>query len=192
MSRKRSRVTSVKITRENGKSHTKHISYSNDCFAEGSMVLTCAGEREIETVQPGDQIWSLDCNRQILVRERVIKTLEYSSGKVLRFVCEGSREFRVTAYHSILTRSGWRKAGKLRVGDMVRFRSNAGKFIWCAVEAPAEPFGEQKVFNLITSGQHNYIVNGTVAHNFTFLRLLRVAFYRFLYHRGRKVALREA
>jgi hypothetical protein len=40
------------------------------------------------------------------------------------------------------------------------------------------PTGQEDVYNLHTDGEHNFIVHGMVAHNFTFLRRTRMLLHR--------------
>jgi hypothetical protein len=43
----------------------------------------------------------------------------------------------------------------------------------------------ENVYNLITSGEHNFIVDGIVAHNFTFLREARCLLHHALFDSAR-------
>jgi hypothetical protein len=90
---------------------------------------------------------------------------------------DGGESLRTTAHHSFLTRRGWVKASALRVGD--RFVHAISKE--AVVSSVAATGKSEKVYNLYTAIEHNFIVDGVVAHNFTFLRRFRTLVHRLLF-----------
>lgn len=82
----------------------------------------------------------------------------------------------LTPNHRLLTSGGWTRLDRLRAGDaLVRPDAGAQGSTVLAVEPTSRV---ESVFNLGTTGEHSYIVDGLVAHNFTHLRWLRSWWHR--------------
>ena len=84
----------------------------DECFVEGTLISTPAGDVPIEHIQPGMTVHNATGIGTVMAtsarKVHDLVTLEYSDGTVL--TC--------TANHPIFTESGWRKAGSLAVGSM--------------------------------------------------------------------------
>ena len=89
----------------------------------------------------------------------------------------------VTPAHSFLTVAGtWRRAGQLKVGDELAVHGHVQER--ATVIRSIVPAGQtDAVFNLHTAHDHSFIVesghsDGLLAHNFSYLRALRVLMHR--------------
>jgi Ca2+-binding RTX toxin-like protein len=79
------------------------------CFTEGTLILTAGGEREIETLVPGDMVWTLDHGYQPL--RWIGKTTVPAKGRLAPIVIEAGalgnrRTLRVSPQHRMLLQ-GW-------------------------------------------------------------------------------------
>jgi hypothetical protein len=73
---------------------------------------------------------------------------------------------------SFKTDSGWKRASQLQAGDTLLRVDDSGESRLVRIEAITIEAPES-VFNLHTTGPHNFIAEGVLAHNFTELRWLR-------------------
>ena len=102
----------------------------------------------------------------------------YNASPITRIVLDGeSRDLRTTAHHSFKTDSGWKRASQLQAGDTLLRVDDSGESRLVRIEAITTEAPEP-VFNLYTTGPHNFIAEGVLAHNFTELRWLRTWAHR--------------
>jgi len=84
----------------------------DECFVEGTLVATPAGDVPIEQIQPGTYVYNATGIGQVEALSAKcsgnLVTLEYDDGTTI--TC--------TANHPICTESGWKQAGTLAVGSM--------------------------------------------------------------------------
>lgn len=146
---------------------------SGGCFPASALVSTPGGLRRIVDVSVGEDIFSWSPNGGMVPR-RVTVVKRYSPQQVLRLVVASGRALCVTGHHTMLSQRGWVRVRSLRVGDSLTNPFDGLEQINAVELLPkAEP-----VFNLTTSGEHTFIVDGFVAHNFTELRKLRTLLHR--------------
>ena len=132
------------------------------CFPADAKVLTVHGYRPISEIKKGALVVS---GQQELVR--VKKVFECGTSPIL-CLHVGGRKIRTTGHHTFLTDRGWVKASGLRLGDRLE-GPEAGTITRFSTEK------REKVYNLHTTGDCTFVVEGVVAHNFTELRVLRTA-----------------
>lgn len=105
---------------------------SNDCwcpscFLPGTQVSTPQGEKPIETLKPGDEVYSFD----ELTGKKLLNVVQNSPVRTVPqyyiIKTESGREVKVTAEHPFLTKSkedqseGGVLGGLGRLGELVRF-----------------------------------------------------------------------
>ena len=142
------------------------------CFPAAARVLTATGYRPISDIEPGDLVVSYAPDGGTTLRP-VTRKLVHGSCTIQRVVLTDGAPLRATANHKVLTARGWLQVKDLRPGDelvRVEGRSTVGE-----VEAEATP---EPVYNLYTAGEHTFVVEGVVVHNFTHLRVLRTWMHR--------------
>jgi hypothetical protein len=83
----------------------------------------------------------------------------------------------VTPSHSFLSARGWLRADQLREGDMLALHQTSGNEMHSVSSVTSSGFADS-VYNLITSEEHTFIVDGLVVHNFSYLRSLRTWLHR--------------
>lgn len=144
------------------------------CFPATARVLTATGPRPIADVEPGDLVISYRPDGTTCVRP-VTRKLAHGECTIHRVVLDRGVALRATANHRVLTTRGWLKVRDLHPGDEVVRPEDRS----VVVEVQAEPKPEP-VYNLYTAGEHTFVVEGVVVHNFTHLRVLRTWMHRLL------------
>ena len=149
---------------------------SSACFPGSALVATPGGPCRIASIRRGDLILSW-CRRTSTTAARAVTAVQAHGPRALLLVRqEGGGELAVTPNHRMLTSRGWVRVDRLGPGDaLVRPDASAQAATVLAVEPNPRV---EPVFNLVTAGEHSYIVDGLVAHNFTHLRWLRTRWHR--------------
>ena len=159
---------------------------ATSCFPTTTRILTPTGHREIGDIEPGDTVLSTNASGQ-LVRATVTAKKSYGASPITRIILDGeSRDLRTTAHHSFKTDSGWKRASQLQAGDTLLRVDDSGNSQLVRIKAITTEAPEP-VFNLYTTGPHNFIAEGVLAHNFTELRWLRTWAHRLVvdpFHSG--------
>ena len=88
------------------------------CFPAGTMVSTPDGEREIESLRPGDVVLTRDGPH------RVARTMRRRYDGAFVRITAGGRSLTATVNHPVWTTRGWQRADALRAGDTLQ---NAAK-----------------------------------------------------------------
>jgi hypothetical protein len=153
----------------------RSVGYGDACFPASARVLTPRGERYIASFVSGDVVLSFDAVDGRLLERVITKTLKHPPRRIWMIDFADHRPaLWTTQNHSLLTLRGWVRVDRLKSSDcLVR--------VW-GEPSPIErvfPTGKkEEVYNLFTAGEHNFIVDGLVAHNFTFLRSIRASWHR--------------
>jgi hypothetical protein len=146
------------------------------CVPGDTKILTPSGaERPIDSLKAGDIVMSFDCAKGLLVPARILKLKRCGRRPIIKLILDDSRELRGTASHSLLTPARrwrrWRPIGRIGVGDEVISVTGPRRV------ASISPDRIEPVYNLVTSGQYNFVAGGVITHNFTWIRGPRMAFY---------------
>jgi len=127
------------------------------CVAAGTPIATPAGPRPIETLRPGDPVWSYDRTRERVVEARVA-SVESSSAELTLHFAGG---LRVTPDHPLLASGAWVEAGEVAPdAELLRrdgTRVRAGH--------PETVEGRVRVFDLAIDGPHNFFAADRLVHN---------------------------
>jgi len=138
------------------------------CFTADTMIDTPNGDKKISSMKRGDKIFSYDKGKKTV--EYVKNSVVYPPAKVWDFILSNGNKVSATEHHTMLTTKGWKKFGDLIVGKSKLICPKTGKHL--IIKHKTNPRREL-VYNLHTTGSHNFIANGLVAHNFTFARRFR-------------------
>jgi len=137
------------------------------CFTKDTKILTPTGEKNIISLKKGDKVISFVNGKRTVetVKSRII----YPVQTVWDFELSNGKTVSATDHHTMLTHSGWKKFGDIIVGKDKLICSD-GKSVIIKHKKNARL---ELVYNLTTTGCHNFIANGLVAHNYTFARKFR-------------------
>lgn len=158
------------------------------CFPADARVLTINGYRAISSLRPGDRVISYSPTDGVTKPRLVKKVLEYGPKRLCKIDLASSHcSVRTTPSHSFLTQSGWLRASQLKSGDVL-ICSDADKEIVSVTRLP----NTETVYNLITDCEHTFIVDhGVIAHNYSYLRDIRVAADNFIVAARKRFAARK-
>jgi Pretoxin HINT domain len=147
------------------------------CFPANANIFTVGGKQAISSLQKGDYVLSRS-RAGALVARRITDVKVHSPSYiwVIGFDDHGPK-IRTTGSHTVLSRRGWIRVSCLRSGDEL-VQPETG--IFRRVQRISATDDAEPVYNLSTEGEHNFIVEGIVAHNFTTLRRVRTLMHRLL------------
>ena len=139
------------------------------CFAEGTLVETCAsGAQPIETIREGDEVLSENEASGMIECARVSRTFERFASDVaeISFATEAAPDetFAATLDHPFwIEGRGWTAVRDLKPGDVGSSPMHRQVTV---TRGPAAVSGRQ-VYNLEVTGTHTYFVGATqiLAHN---------------------------
>lgn len=156
-----------------------------ECFPFSALILTPYGEVPIGETYVGQIILSRR-NDGLLVPRPITKKLVYGVTPIIEVKFEsGNKSFECAPVHSFLSNKGWLSIQKLHPGDsIVQFDSSL-----CRIESILPTSKMEPVFNLYTQGEHNFIANGCVAHNFTRFRTLRTFIHRMFFDKVPEISI---
>jgi len=149
------------------------------CFPASTLIETPSGQAALGKLSEGDMV--LSYSRGALVPRRITRKLVHKPAKLVTVEFEtGGTALVCTSSHSFLSNRGYQSLEKLHAGDSIMRVGPSG--IEERRIGSITPTGMLKpVFNLYTEGEHNFIADGCVAHNFTNLRMLRVVMHKLLF-----------
>ncbi len=155
------------------KSNEEFYKRHPNCFPFRTLIDTPSGQVKIGELVEGQLVLSYDAGTlvpRIITQKRVLGPTQ-----IIRVEFSSGHKLFATNHHTFLTEQGWKKLSCFRPGDVI-VRADGLKPVVTRLVAQKEEF----VFNIYTAGEHNFIADGFVAHNFTVLRGLRTALHRLL------------
>lgn len=149
-----------------------------NCFPYSTLIETPTCQTQIGNLSEGQMILSYSKNG-VLVPRRITRKLVHEATPLVKVTFESEDSTLVcTANHSFKTDKGYQALHDLRPGDFITRVVSSETVLHCIKSIT--PTGTiEPVFNLYTQGEHNFIADGCVAHNFTHFRMLRVVLHRF-------------
>lgn len=142
------------------------------CFPASAQVLTPNGQCSIADLEIGDMIVSYKSNGTSILRP-ITRKLKHGKEFISCVRLSDGKEIRATSNHTILSNRGWLRINQLLKGDHL-IQIDGTK---CVEEVVIEPISKP-VYNIYSAGEHNFIVDGVVVHNFTTLRLVRTLIHQ--------------
>jgi len=148
------------------------------CFPASALILTPSGPRSIASIQPGEVVTSYKKDTSTTCLAIVTARLDHSPSVIWQIqTADQATPLRSTAIHAYLTSRGWIQACQLLPGDELLGAGPSGQHT-TTVTTVTETNTMETVHNLITTGEHNFIADGFVVHNFTYLRVPRTWWHR--------------
>jgi hypothetical protein len=153
-------------------------SEQSGCFPASTLILTPAGWKRIGRIQRGDEILSLDRNLGRLKACKVTRRLDHHRSLIweVHTSCH-AKPVLSTAIHPFLSTRGWIQASLIEAGDdLIGIQTTNS--CRARVVAVVKTNRLEPVHNLYTTGEHNFIADGFVVHNFAYFRAIRTLWHR--------------
>ena len=134
------------------------------CFPAGTKVAVKGGNKAIEEVRAGDQVWAYDEEHGNTELKRVVNTMQRKVDATVKIVLE-QEEIETTAEHPFYTQAGWKDAADLSSND--RLRTREGR--WQRIKEVSFAYEQKKVYNFEVADLHTYFVGAWqwLVHNAT-------------------------
>ncbi len=156
------------------------------CFPYSALIETPSGKIPIGDLRVGQMVLSYS-NTGILVPRRITRKLSYGPASIVRVEFTPNKtHLNCTESHSFLTGRGWLAVKKLHSGDSI-FQAKTSRISPIQIRRITSTGKMEPVFNLYTEGEHNFIADDCIAHNFTFLRVFRMALHRIFFDNSSKI-----
>jgi len=164
--------------------HRRQSASPAGCFPGDAKVLTPMGYQRIDSLMVGDMVESWQMVASKLVSCRITRIVTRPRKRIWTVEFQSQEApIRSTAYHTVLTQRGWARINQLQANDRL-VSCNLGKADVLEVSRIFKSTKTEPVYNLVTTGEHNFVVEGLVAHNFTFLRRTRTLLHRWFLDHG--------
>ncbi len=153
------------------------------CLTGDTEVLLNSDIKPISEVAPGDVVYSLDANLQ-LVRSPVVAKRYSGQQQVFRLRTENHREIRATANHPFLAlvKQGksfalaWKRLDELSVDDWIAIVGDVpdhdhfgdeqyDRPVHFSRVVEITPLGMEDTWDLEIANSHNFVANGLIVHN---------------------------
>jgi len=133
------------------------------CFVSGTQIATDEGERPIEDLREGDQVYAYDDATATTTLHRVVRLFQRPASALVRIAAAGEL-IEVTPEHPFWVDGlGWTEAGDLGPGDPLVNRRGERVL----VDRIEVEFGDFTVYNFEVEQAHSYFVSAheTLVHN---------------------------
>lgn len=144
------------------------------CLPEDERVLTDRGNIPIKDVKVGDKVLSVSQSRKT-VESSVTAVWETGEKEILEMTLNDGRKIRSSSEHRFLTPLGFWKAGELHRGcplvglaDLIPGREFKETMRQFGIQSVCS-VGVMKTYDLEVSSTHNYVVNGIITHNSSYI-----------------------
>ena len=170
-----------RLTKSSGEAYSRSVlskpqgGGGGGCFPGDVNVLTPHGLKKIDSLKKGDLVlsYSLKSSGHVLSVRQITKLLSHAAQSIETVHYNEGQPLRTTRNHTLLTTRGWLRIDKLKIGDnVIQNDGSTRRVTGCSSNHP-EP-----IYNLHTAGEHNFIVEGCIVHNFSRFRLLRTMFHQ--------------
>lgn len=156
------------------KSHNDYMTgkTGGGCFAANTQISTPTGTRAIKSLKVGDSVIGWNQATQTFEMTTVLKHIVHKPCPITVVVLEDGSIVRTTAVHSFKTEKGWKRTDELTQGLALVTENGAIQVQSVTATQKLEP-----VYNLVTEKSFTFIADGLVAHNFTWFKGIRIAFW---------------
>ncbi|WP_196398930.1 polymorphic toxin-type HINT domain-containing protein [Legionella saoudiensis] len=132
------------------------------CFEQGTLIATPQGERAIETLHPGDWVWSNIAGKH--QKAKVVATSQVTPQNYLELQLPTGL-IHVTEEHLFAIKPGeFRRAGNLKSGDKIIIWQ-AHQWRHLTISHIKQIKAQKPAFNLLVDSGATYFANGVLVHN---------------------------
>jgi hypothetical protein len=140
------------------------------CFPKGTQILTPNGTRDIATLSRGELVVTINPKENKEEVRRILKTISHSNRRIWQLEFSDGSVIRTTSVHSFFIAGKWKKASQIKIGEAV-ILSGKSKPDCVKTVVTSKPTTESEdVYNLIIDRDFNFLVEGVVAHSFTYFK----------------------
>ena len=149
-----------------GMTATAIASGSAFCFLEKTPVLTESGLKNIEDIEIGENVWTLNMDNNQRELKPVLNTIHSETNAIFELTV-GEKIIKCTPRHQFYVQDkGWIRAYDLEEGDRLVAKDNSN----CTIDKIKYiSYGEETIptYNLTVEGNHNYLIteNEILVHN---------------------------
>ena len=114
------------------------------CHPAGSKVLMADGSsRPVETILPGDVLWSYDVDEKMRIEPSVVTHTKTLTGRLweVKYGASGQNPLLLTGEHPVFTRSGWKEVSQITKGEQILRVWQAQTSSWNEKHAEHRKFG---------------------------------------------------
>lgn len=136
------------------------------CFVAGTLIDTPFGPRPIETLSPGEEVFSMSSAGR-MEKNRVGQFFKHEVNSYLKIKFSSGSELKVTEEHPIYVSNfaDYVEAGKLRVGMLVVQAGKDGELGTQEILSIEKIETPETVYNISVDENHNYFAEGILVHN---------------------------
>ncbi|MEM7264287.1 MAG: Hint domain-containing protein, partial [Planctomycetota bacterium] len=142
-----------------GEVHRVTTSSRGTCVVEGTEISTPSGKRPVETLRVGDSVWSYDVWRERVVESKV----QFRRVGLAHELIDVAPSLSVTPEHPVYTQRGYVPARDLRELDELLGRNRCRRQLSSVRKHRTQR--PTRVFDLTTTGPHNFFAGGYLVHN---------------------------
>lgn len=147
------------------------------CFPARTMVHTPSGLRDIADLSGGDTVLALSSDGTVS-RRSILRVRKHNRRRIDAIGMSTGAMLRTTSGHSFSLGGRWTRAADLKCSDEILGVDGRGAVLPVKVASIEIGVAFEPVFNLIVDEDFTFLVNGIVAHSFSYWRRPRMAWWR--------------
>ena len=126
-----------------------------NCFPAGTKVATADGDKKIEDIEVGEQVWArnLDSGKREL--RRVTGLFHKHASELMTLTVAGTKVVVTSNHPFYVPARGWVMSGDLKIGDELEQRTGTT----VAITAISHQSADTTVYNFEVQGDHNYYIS---------------------------------
>ena len=145
----------IEATDSNGITGIGTCSIGQYCFVEGTKVLTETGLKNIEDINVGDKVYTLNLNNNQRELKEVTYTFEGTTLETYEFTINNEK-IKTTPMHKFYIQDkGWIRAYEVEIGDKLIAKDNNMEITDIEYIYHKEPV---KIYNMTVEDNHNYLI----------------------------------
>ena len=146
----------IEAVDKNGNEGEIIVTAGTQCFVAGTQVLTKDGMKNIEDIEIGEKVYTINTDTNERELKEVIDLFRGTSDELYKLKIENEIITTTPKHQFYIVDKGWVRAYDLKEGDKIVSKETRGLTI---EKIEHENLGEPvKVYNLTVEGHHNYLI----------------------------------